>query len=219
MTSEYGLALRTRRSTRVPLITTYHPDLSPLRHTVDSLLPVLHTSQRLRNSIPEPPIVAHQRPRNLRDLLVRAELKPTWIEYSGSSACLKSRCKTCQHIRSDTTFKSTVTGQTFLVRASATCKTENLIYLIECKLCKKQYVGETENRLHIRLNGHRSDITNKRLEKPVAHHFNLPGHSLGDLTITVIEKIHHPDVQLRRRCESYWIHHLKSLAPGGLNLE
>ena len=27
------------------------------------------------------------------------------------------------------------------------------------------------------------------------------------------------DVQLRRRRERYWIYHLKSLAPGGLNLD
>ena len=89
VTREDALAPRTRRrSTRVPLITTYHPDLPPLRQTIDSLLPVLHTSQRLRNSIPEPPIVAHRCPRNLRDLLVRAELKPTRIERAQWEQCM-----------------------------------------------------------------------------------------------------------------------------------
>jgi len=51
------------------------------------------------------------------------------------------------------------------------------------------YVGETENALHIRLNGHRSDIRTKKTDKPVAEHFNLVGHSIKDLTIMVIEKI------------------------------
>jgi len=79
-----------------------------------------------------------------------------------------------------------------------------------------QYVGETQNPLHIRLNGHRSDIRNKRLEKPVAAHFNTPGHSTDDLSIMVIEKMKSEDPDLRK---SYWIHHLQTLSPSGLNLD
>ena len=52
-----------------------------------------------------------------------------------------------------------------------------------------QYVGETENALHIRMNGHQSDITMKMLDKPVATHFNQPDHSLDDLRVMWIEKI------------------------------
>ena len=85
--------------------------------------------------------------------------------------------------------------------------------------CKLQYVGETENALHIRMNGHRSDIKNRRLEKPVAKHFNLANHSLKDLLIFVIEKIHRDDVGFRKAKESYWIQTLRSLTPEGLNLD
>ena len=112
-----------------------------------------------------------------------------------------------------------MTGQSYKVHTTATCKTKNLVYLIECRKCNKQYVGETENALHIRLNDHRSDVKTKKMEKPVAAHFNLPGHSMEELTIMVIEKIWREDVQLRRRRESYWIHHLRSVAPEGMNLE
>ena len=134
-------------------------------------------------------------------------------------ACNNRRCKTCQHIKVTDTFQSTVTGQSYTVLTSATCKTKNLVYLIECRKCRKQYVGETENALHIRLNGHRSDIRTNKTEKPVAEHFNLPGHYMENLTIMVIEKIRKDDVQLRRRRESYWIHHLRSMAPEDLNLD
>ena len=54
---------------------------------------------------------------------------------------------------------------------------------------KKQYVGKTQNPLHIHLNGHHFDIKNNKTEKSVAAHFNIPGHSLSDLTILVIEKV------------------------------
>ena len=52
---------------------------------------------------------------------------------------------------------------------------------------------ERQNPLHIRLNGYRSDIRNKKLEKPVAAHFNTPGHSIDDLSIMVIERMKNED--------------------------
>ena len=48
---------------------------------------------------------------------------------------------------------------------------------------------ETQNPLHICLNGHNSDICNKRLEKPVVPHFNTPGHSTDNLSVMVIKKM------------------------------
>ncbi len=63
------------------------------------------------------------------------------------------------------------------------CKTKNLVYLIQCKICGLQYVGEMENPLHIRMNGHRSDINTRKIEKPVAAHFTQPNHSLNDLQV------------------------------------
>ena len=40
---------------------------------------------------------------------------------------------------------------------------------------------------------------------------------MEDLTIMVIEKIRKDDVQLHE--ENYWIHHLRSMVPEGLNLD
>ena len=96
---------------------------------------------------------------------------------------------------------------------------DRVVYVIECIKCKKQYVGETENALHIRMNGHRSDIKHRRLEKPVATHFNSEGHSLEDLSIVVIEQIHREEANFRKAKESHWIQTLRSLVPGGLNLD
>ena len=36
-------------------------------------------------------------------------------------------------------------------------------------------------------------------------HFNLSGHSLKDLSIMAIEKIHREDAYFRKRKESHWI--------------
>ena len=131
-----------------------------------NFLPVLHASSHLKKAIPEQPVVAFKRPKNLRDFLVHAKLKPTQLSPAqGTTACGSSRCLTCQHVKKGTSIRSTSTGQSFRVRATATCKTEHVIYLIECNLCNKQYVGETKNPLHIRLNGHRHDIQHKKKRK------------------------------------------------------
>ena len=82
-----------------------------------------------------------------------------------------------------------------------------------------QYVGETENALHIRMNGHRSDIRTRKTEKPVATHFCQPDHSLEDLEVRGIEKIHNNSTQWRRERESFWIFTLRTLTPDGMNLD
>ena len=80
-------------------------------------------------------------------------------------------------------------------------------------------MGETPNALHIRMNGYRNDIAHRRIEKPVAAHFNSTGHSIGDLRILVIEAMRSQDESLRKKRESFWINQLRSLYPGGMNLD
>ena len=140
---------------------------------------------------------------------------------NGNRPCYKRGCKTCRHIKTRDTFQSSVTKKSYKVHTSATCKTKGVVYLIECRKCPKQYVGSTTNALHIRLNGHRYDIRRKKIQKPVAKHFNGRGHSMEDLTIMVIEEIPEGDVQTRRGCEKHersWIGTLRTLDPRGMNL-
>ena len=112
------------------------------------------------------------------------------------------RCKTCRHIQLIITFKGSVTGKTYPIKATVNCKTANVVYVIECTKCNEQYVGETENTLHIRMNGHRSGIKHLRLEKPVASHFNSEGHSLENFSIFVIEQIHREEANLQKTKEA-----------------
>ena len=79
--------------------------------------------------------------------------------------------------------------------------------------------GKQKKNLHIRLNGHRSDITHRRTEKPVAAHFTSAGHSLKDLSIRVIEQMRSQNENLRKRRESHWIGKLGCLSPAGMNLD
>ena len=206
-----------KTSTRIPLVTTFHPNLPKLSSIINMHLPLLCASTQ---AFPERPFFAYRRPKNLRDLLVHANLKPSHLEPArGSSPCESKRCLTCQHIRSGTSVQSTVSGRTFRVHATANCKTSNVVYLIECSLCHVQYVGETRNALHIRMNRHRGDIYHRHLDKPVSAHFNSSDHNLQHLSIMVLEVMRSQNEDIRKMRENFWIFHLQSLHPGGLNLD
>ena len=110
-------------------------------------------------------------------------------------------------------------GQTHKLLVSATCKSNDIVYVIQRKRCGLQYVGETEQALHERLNSHCSDIRRgKTSEKPVAAHFCSNGHTLSDLDVIVVDQLQQNDAGLRKNRESQWIRILTTEASNGMNL-
>ena len=66
--------------------------------------------------------------------------------------------------------------------------TENIIYLITCRKCGIQYVGETGQSLRKRLNNHRNRL--KKLScQYLYQHFNSDGHTEDDINIVPIEEV------------------------------
>ena len=163
-----------------------------------------------------PPLAAYRHPPNLKYLFVRTRFGPPHLSYH---QCGQPRCKICCHMITTCTdtFSSKITGSTFKIKATIDCRTRNVVYVIECPKCRLQYVGETESALHIWMNGHHSDINHWRLKKSVANHFSLLDHSLEDLAIFVIKKIHRDDTHFLRLKKSYWIQALGKFARSELN--
>ena len=57
------------------------------------------------------------------------------------------------------------------------CTTENVVYLISCNSCNKQYVGEAKGPLNKCMNDHRYDLRQCMFEKlPTAEHFRSANH-------------------------------------------
>ena len=67
--------------------------------------------------------------------------------------------------------------------------------------CGMKYVGETKRILKFRLADHRGYINNQ----DTGEHLNSPGHSLSDLSITVLEKVRQKDDLYRKEREKYFI--------------
>ncbi|KAI8514533.1 corticospinal neuron axon guidance through spinal cord [Branchiostoma belcheri] len=127
------------------------------------------------------------------------------------------------YVKKANNFKSHRTGKCYAIRTHINCQSKNIVYLIQCKKCSVQYVGETKQTLANRLNGHRSAINTKK-DTPVSAHFNQTHHSVGDREILGIERLRYTgneDLTRQRRLqrESYWIHQLRTSHPDGLSQE
>ena len=49
-------------------------------------------------------------------------------------------------------------------------------------------MGETRGALHMRMNGHCSDIMTCKIDRPIAAHFCQPDHSLENLQVMGMKK-------------------------------
>ena len=93
-----------------------------------------------------------------------AQLPHLSRNHSTTTACKHSHCVTCKyHLFHNPTFHSTHTGNPTIYRKRhfLTCTSTNIIYLITCTKCNKQYIGCTTQQLNTRINHHCTNIVNK----------------------------------------------------------
>ena len=170
-------------------------------------------SNTLKTIFPKPSIVAYRRPKNLRDILVRAKIRSKRRSIrikSGFKPC-GGACRLCWHSVRSTTHTCHRTGKIWSINSSIDCNSKSVVYKLLCKKCKLWcYIGETGRLLRQRMAEHRGYITQKT-NHPVGQHFNSPGHSVADLQVIGIEKVFPSRKknsnlsELRKIRESYWI--------------
>ncbi|KAG9333552.1 hypothetical protein JZ751_011388 [Albula glossodonta] len=133
----------------------------------------------------------------------------------GIYQCTAQRCNCCQFmVKGVDQFHGTNTKKFYKIKQVLTCKTSSVIYIIECKKCKIQYVGRTKSFLKTRFSGHKNSIIKQEI-RPIPDHFNNDGHSLDDLVIFPIEQV--TDSGDLNDRELYWISELETMEKG-LNL-
>ena len=120
-------SLSKREGPQIPLVVTYSPTLPSLSKITQQHHHILHLSERTKQAFPQPPIVAYCRTKNLRDLLVRADLAPRTTHSPGNTPCGRSRCKTCSALTTTDTFTSHCTGKIYTLRTAATCKSRDVV--------------------------------------------------------------------------------------------
>ena len=198
-----------KKENLIPIITTYSPISQELNPRIKNNFFQYITSQGLLSKYSL--ISAFKKNPNYKQLLVRAVL-PTVKPFIKPNAL-------------DETFvrlnliKSKTTGLIYQLTQSFSPNTSNCIYLIYCKQCGLQYVGQTGSSLRIRYTQHRYNFRRgRKLETPLARHFAML-HGPSAARIAGLESCASWNEQDRLKAEINWINKLKTRQPQGLNIK
>ena len=167
-------------------------------------------------------MVSYRSARKLSSYLVRAKLYPL-ERKTGSYRCGSKRCLVCKNMEETDIFTSSVTGESFKINHHLGCSDKCLVYLLTCKVCKKQYTGKTVDKFRFRWNNYKESDkyfrNGKDIKQKFLHeHFSRDDHHgfEQDVSICLIDKTQPSDPHKR---EYYWMRTLKTLNPDGLNVE
>lgn len=208
----------------LPIIIPYNPLSAKL---VYEWKQIILEQQKFRNCRI---IGAFYRNRNLAQLLAPRQPRSAINKDKqlGSMKCNSDGCSTCKHINVTNKITSTYTRRQHNITRPLSCNSKNVIYLITCNLCNKQYVNVTRMKISEAFTDYTCEITN-HANTPISNHFNSPGHSINNISITLIEQVtaaelsnfrHNPTLLENKLLlmASCWRQLLVTYEPYGINL-
>ena len=207
---------------RIMFSVTYDPRIGRVDDCIKKHYMISQRDPDFKAAFPEMPMVGYKRARNLGEHLIRAKLYPStryeMRSRNGFYKCSKRDigCCLCNHSCNITEHIASYSNKKYPIKSVIKCSDSYVIYSIQCKKCNMQYVGQTTNAVSKRFNSHSWDILNKKLEKPVAKHFNSRNHSHSDMIFTPFEKLYVKDKTLLDVREKFWILE-KDTVRNGLN--
>ena len=202
----------TRPSTEYPLWPLSIP-IYPLSATSSAITTTSYTL--LQQGVPDTPIVAYTDASailRISSFVLKYHLWPFLSHAAWYLQVHKQQMhQKCDiHIHEGDAFTSNSdTNLSHHTKGNTTCTTL-MLYLINCKVCKAQYVGETKTTLKRRFYGHRSTGNTDKLDTPVDHNFNFPHHSITDMMLQgIVSSGTHPDT-VRASKEKFWMRRLSN---------
>ena len=220
---------RSKTSHPLTFVTTFDPSISISEHLEEDW-PRLTSNDDLKQIFRQPPTVSYKHSPNLSQILVRAKLdnnintdlpiqsNPSLIHHTFPAKNIKCRnpqCGTCPQLTEHSHYSSYQTKQYYSINNIYSCDTTHAIYLLECTICHKQYVGETHNTIRNRMKHHRN-MANTALNRPIYAHLKLHNQNFSIFSITIIDTI--KDLTNRKSTEQQYIKLLKTKLPFGLNV-
>ena len=92
----------------------------------------------------KPPMIDQRKPKSLKDHLASAKFKCEPSLDNKSTLCCRFRCQIFPFIEETKIFQNNDKSETFDIRKKIlNCRTNLVVYFIECRSCSKQYVGST----------------------------------------------------------------------------
>ena len=196
---------------RVPLVIIFCQGFADIGHKMYKHLHILGQDEDVKKVFDPPQFVSYRTARNLKSHLVRAKVYPM-DRNVGSAKCKGKICLVCDNMEE----------KMYKINHRLTCNSKCVVYLLSCKICGIQYVGQTTNKFRLRWNNYRDNARKAasgsgHMQGHLFAHFNDEYHNgfLSDCMITLIDKKDGFNPQCR---EQYWIRSLKTISPLGLNL-
>lgn len=182
-------------------VVDYNPRLPSLNKFIQKSLYKLYQDEQMRKCFPEGSLlVSHKKAPNLKQILVDQRYNQrnkvsnpqgalVTNEEKGIFLCNR-KCQLCQngHLITGKHFRCSVTKKKYSIKQHLDCNVRNVIYLITCKTCQKQYVGSTTN-FKARCTLYKSDIKLVKKSCSCVQHFGKT-HSWSDFQIQPIEKVY-----------------------------
>lgn len=219
------------KSLGLAFLTGYNTQYRSIESIVKKHWPILQSDQVLKTVLPKKPIFIYRKAATLRNKLVHNALDPPKQIKIGNNLKGFYKCGKCLPCRETKKtnkkimkFKSTSNGKEYTIRDLITCNNTHVTYVLECP-CRKQYVGRTTRKLHIRIREHVTNIKNGFKKHSVSRHFRdhhnrdpsgmlfygidkIKGHWRGDNKKTKVSQN-----------ETRWIFQLDTLQPSGMNID
>ena len=129
--------------------------------------------------------------------------------------CRHPQCGTCPQLSEKSHYTSYQTKHYFQINDIYSCDTTHAIYLLECTLCHKQYIGETHTTVRSRMVHHRN-MQKTATNRPIYAHILNHHKNFNIFSITIIDRV--SDLTQRKQKEMYYISLLKTKVPVGLNV-
>ena len=138
---------------------TYYPVFRHLKNQLKELHVIMACGEAHKKVFREVPIIGFKNNKNLKPHLVRAALSDI-NEAGRCEPCGRKRppCQLCSNLKNTNTFKSKHSNEVYQINKNFNCNSKMVVYLIEFRICEKQYNGSTVKKCRARANNYKSCI-------------------------------------------------------------
>ena len=193
-------------------------------------------SEKGNNSMSSNDISSHSSNNNSTDHLIRddhnraiiamAEIKHN-IDMGlkkSTNKCGDSNCPLHGRLKCTNQARSNISNRAYITRGKADCNTKRIVYLIQCKKCGRQYVGQTGQSLKERFKRHLQKIKDRREVNTMHDHFRKGSCSgTNNIMLQILHVVQNPDMSNEeieselKKVELLWMDRMMSEYPQGLN--
>ena len=189
----------------IPYVSTYNPrDPEMFRDILDNV-PIVKEDDKMRNILSKYNLIKNKRqPYNLKRLLTKAKF--TSNTTPKVTKCNKPTCGLCIHLLEGNSFTFQC-GTNFKIHENMLCDVKNVVYIMICRGCGEEYIGETGNLLRQRVTVHNQQIRDPRTRiLKVSEHIANCAHTFNPkYKIFPFYKMYSESTTLRRAKEKLFI--------------